>query len=207
MDDEQNLIMQDASPIILNSETFEIFPIGIFISVAEKIKLSSTFDKLLIQKVINYLEHEKIKHKIVINLSINSLTDRKFLSWLEGILLYNDIAKKSFIFSVTSYNAKENLIKFKNLVEVIHKFDSKVLLKRFSLDDFSLDELEDLDLDYIRLNKDYCSDIDNDRARKHAVKNIILYGEMNNIYILGDLIKSDEDYKTMSRLGLYGTSR
>jgi len=207
MDDEENLIMQDASPIILNSETFDIFPIGIFISVAEKIKLSSTFDKLLIQKVINYLEHEKIKHKIVINLSINSLTDRKFLSWLEGILLYNDIAKKSFIFSVTSYNAKENLIKFKNLVEVIHKFDSKVLLKRFSLEDFSLDELEDLDLDYIRLNKDYCTDIDNDRAKKHAVKNVILYGEMNNIYILGDLIKSDEDYKTMSRLGLYGTSR
>jgi len=207
MDNEQELLMQDASPIILNSETFEMFPIGIFISVAEKINLSATFDRILIEKVLNYLKYEKIKHKIAINLSMKSLTDKKFLSWLEGLLLYNDIAKSNLIFSVTSYNAKENLIKFKSLIEVIHKFDSQILLKRFSLDDFALEELNDLKIDYIRLNKDYCTDINNDRAKKHAVKNIILYGEMNNIYVLGDMIKSDEDYKTMSRLGLYATSR
>ena len=205
--DSEELMMQDASPIIIDSDSFEKFPIGIFISVAEKLKLSSLFDKILIEKVLNYLEYEKVKHKIVINLSTNSLTDRKFLSWLEGILLYNEIAKKSFIFSITSYSAKENLVKFKNLVEVVHKFDSKILLKRFSLDDFSLEELNDLGIDYIRLHKDYCMDIENDRARKHAVKSIILYGEMNNIIVLGDTIKSDEDYKTMRRLGLYGTSR
>jgi len=207
MDNEENLLIQDASPIILDSNTFDKFPIGVFISVAEKIGLSSTFDKLLIQKVIHYLEYEKLDHQIVINLSTKSLTDKKFLSWLEGILLYNDIAKKNFIFSITSFNAKENLVKFKSLVEVIHKFDSKILLKQFSLDDFTLDELQDLEIDYIRLHKGYCSDINNDRTKKHAVKSIILYGEMNNIYVLGDSIKLDEDYKTMSRLGLYATSR
>ena len=207
MDDEQNIIMQDASPIIINNDTFEIFPIGIFISVAEKLNLSSAFDKILIEKVLSYLEYEKIEHKIVINLSIKSLTDKKFISWLEGILLYNEMAKQYLIFSVTSYNAKENLTQFQSLVEVIHKFNSKILLKRFSLDDFSLEELNDLEVDYIRLNKEYCMDINNDRARKHAVKSIILFGEMNDIYVLGDMIKSDEDYKTMSRLGLYATSR
>lgn len=207
MDNDENIIMQDASPIIINSDTFEMFPIGIFISVAEKINLSSSFDRILIEKVLNYLEHEKVEHKIAINLSMKSLIDKKFLSWLEGILLYNDIAKNNLIFSVTSYNAKENLVKFKSLVEIIHKFDSEILLKRFSLDDFSLDELSDLEIDYIRLNKDYCTNINDDRVRKHAVKSIILYGEMNNIYVLGDMIKSDEDYKTMSRLGLYATSR
>lgn len=207
MDDETKMIMQDASPIIINSETFEMFPIGIFISVAEKTNLSSAFDRILIEKVLDYLKYEKVKHKIAINLSMKSLTDKKFLSWLEGILLYSDDAKNNLVFSVTSYNAKENLEKFKNLIEVIHKFDSEVLLKRFSLDDFSLDDLATLEIDYIRLNKDYCIDINNNRERKHAVKNIILYGEMNDVFILGDMIKSDEDYKTMSRLGLYATSR
>ena len=52
MDNEQELLIQDASPIILNSETFEMFPIGIFISVAEKINLSSTFDRILIEFLI-----------------------------------------------------------------------------------------------------------------------------------------------------------
>jgi len=207
MDKENTLLMQDASPIILDTNTFEMFPIGIFISVAEKLNLSSVFDKILIQKVLNYLEYEKLDHKIAINLSIKSLTDKKFLSWLEGILLYNENAKKSLIFSVTSENAKNNLDKFKSLTEVIHKFDSSILLKRFSLDDFTLEELSDLNVDYIRLNKDYCTNINNDRIRKHAVKNIILYGEMNSIYVLGDFVKSDDDYKTLSRLGLYATSR
>ena len=75
------------------------------------------------------------------------------------------------------------------------------------LEDFTLDELSNLDIDYIRLNKDYCININTDRVKKHAVKNIILYGEMNNIHVLGDFVKSDEDYKTLSRLGLYATSR
>ncbi|MGB5867523.1 MAG: EAL domain-containing protein [Arcobacteraceae bacterium] len=207
MDSDNKLIMQDASPIILDTTTYEMFPIGIFISVAEKLQLSSMFDKILIEKVLNYLEYEKIEHKIAINLSMKSLTDRKFLSWLEGILLYNEIAKEKLVFSVTSLNAKENLERFKSLVEVIHKFESKILLKRFTLDDFSLDELSELEIDYIRLHKDYCTDVNNNRVTKHAVKNVILHGEMNNIYILGDFVKSDEDYKTLSRLGLYATSR
>jgi len=204
---DEKIIIQDASPIIINSDTFEMFPIGIFISVAEKISLSSSFDRILIEKVLNYLEYEKITHKIVISLSMRSLTEKKFLSWLEGILLYNDTAKNNLIFSVTSNNAKENLEQFKNLIEIIHKFDSEILLKRFSLDDFSLDQLDELNLDYIRLNKDYCVNIKDDRVKKHAIKNIILYGDMNNISILGDTIQSEEDYKTMSRLGLYGTSK
>jgi EAL domain-containing protein (putative c-di-GMP-specific phosphodiesterase class I) len=205
--DSENIIMQDASPIILDSNTFEMFPIGVFISVAEKLKISSEFDKLLIQKVLDYVSYEKIDHKIVINLSIQSLTNRKFLSWLEGQLLYNKVVKDKLIFSITSYNAKEHLEKFKNLVEIIHKFESKVMLKRFSLEDFDLDELDNLDIDYIRLNRDYCNNIDEDRSKKHAIKKVILYGEMNDIYVLGDSVKSDEDYKTMSRLGLYATSK
>lgn len=207
MDSDNKLIMQDASPIIINTTTYEMFPIGIFISVAEKLKLSSVFDKILIEKVLHYLEYEKIEHQIVINLSMKSLTDRKFLSWLEGILLYNEVAKQKLIFSVTSLNAKEHLEKFKSLVEVIHKFESKILLKRFTLEDFTLDELSELEIDYIRLHKDYCTDVNSNRVTKHAVKNIILYGEMNNIYVLGDFVKADEDYKTLSRLGLYATSR
>jgi len=206
--DSEKLIMQDASPLIIDSETFEKFPIGVFISVAEKLKISSDFDKIVIQKVLSYLEYEKLAHQIVINLSIQSLTDRKFLSWLEGQLLYNDIAKHKLIFSITSYNAKENIVKFQNLVDIIHKFESKVMLKRFSLEDFSTEELDNFEkLDYIRLSKEYCQEVDQDRVKKHAVKNIILYGEMNDIYVLGDSIKSDNDYKTMSRLGLYATSR
>jgi EAL domain-containing protein (putative c-di-GMP-specific phosphodiesterase class I) len=207
MDDEKTLIMQDASPIILDSETFVNFPIGVFISIAEKLNLSATFDRLLIEKVIHYVEYEKMNHKIVINLSIKSLNDKKFLSWLEGKLLYTENVKNNFIFSITSYNAKGHLGEFKTLIEILHKFDAKILLKRFSIEDFTLVELDTLDIDYIRLNKDYCTEINNDRSRKHTVKNIILYGEMNDIYIMGDSIKSDEDYKTMSRLGLYATSR
>lgn len=205
--DNDTLLMQDASPLIIDSQTFEKFPIGVFISVAEKLKISSEFDKIVIKKVLSYLEYEKLEYRIVVNLSIQSLTDKKFLSWLEGQLLYNKIAKDKLVFCITSYNAKEHIEKFNHLIEIIHKFESKIMLKRFSLEDFSLEELETLDIDFIRLNKDYCQGTDKDRVKKHAVKNIILYGEMNDILILGDSIKSDEDYKTMSRLGLYATSR
>jgi len=207
MDEDNKTIMQDVAPIILDSNNYEPFPIGVFISIAEKLKLSSIFDKLLIEKVLGYLEHENLDHKIAISLSMSSFTDKRFISWLEGILLYNESAKKNLIFSITAHNAKQNLEKFNNLVKIIHKFDAKIMLKMFSLDEFSLDEVSELEIDFIRLNKDYCININNDRAKKHTVKNIILYGEMNDIKVLGEGVKLDEDYKILSRLGLYATSR
>jgi EAL domain-containing protein (putative c-di-GMP-specific phosphodiesterase class I)/GGDEF domain-containing protein len=207
IDDENTLLMQDASPIILDSQNFELFPIGVFIAMAEKLHLSSIFDKILIEKVLEYFEHEKLEHKVAISLSMNSFTDKKFLSWLEGVLLYNDHAKNSLIFSVTAHNAKDNLDKFNSLVDIIHKFESQIMLKMFTLDEFTLDDVSDLDIDYLRLNKDYCMNINSDRLKKHTVKNIILYGDMNNIKVLGDGVKSEEDYKILSRLGLYATSR
>jgi EAL domain-containing protein (putative c-di-GMP-specific phosphodiesterase class I)/GGDEF domain-containing protein len=201
------LVMQEVSPVIIDMDTFEKMAIGTFVSVAEKLRLAGEFDKILIKKVIEQQEFLDTEHKVAINLSVKSFSDRKFISWLEGTLLYSEKVKDVLVFSVTSYTAAQNLAQFRKLVDTLHRYDSKILLKRFKLDDFNLDELKELNIDYLRVHKDYCNNINDDKRKKHMLKNIVLFADMNDIKVLGDSVKSEDDYHILDRLGMYATSR
>ena len=201
------LIMQEASPIIINSHTFKPIMIGTFISVASKLNLAPQFDKLLIEKVLEHITLLTFEHKIAINLSVESLTNRSFISWLEGILLYNKNARKHLVFSLTSYTAADNLEAFKSFIKMLHRFESRVLLKRFTLADFDIDDIKTLNLDYIRIDKDYIVDIQHDKSKRNRLKHIVLTAQTYDIAVLGDSAKSDEDYKSLEKIGFYATSR
>ena len=195
------IVMQEAIPILYDKNK-EKFSIGVFISAAEKIKLAVSFDKMIIESVTEYIKANDFKHSIVVNLSMHSLKDNEFLTWLHSLFLFNKSVSKKIIFSMTSYNASLDVDIFKNFVQEIHRFGSKVILKRFSINDFAVEQLAELHLDYLRINKDYTSGIFNDRDKKHFLRTVINLGQSNDIFIIGDSIRDERDIEACTSIGL-----
>jgi EAL domain-containing protein (putative c-di-GMP-specific phosphodiesterase class I)/GGDEF domain-containing protein len=205
-DDPNKLVMTEVSPMLFDHDNKRI-AIGSFISVAQKLNLADSFDKLVINKTINYILKNEITHEVAINLSISSIEDKEFIKWLDKTLNENNSVLNKIIFSITSYTAylhKETFVRF---VDDIHNIGAKILLKRYKTDEYPLVLLDDLELDYIRMNKDYTLNFTNDVIKKHKVKNIIIYAELNNIKVITDSVKLDLDYDLLERLGTYATSR
>lgn len=205
-DDPEVLAMNELSPQLYDHEGKKL-SIGSFVSVAQKLKIADQFDKVVILKAINYIKEKEITHEIAINLSINSLENEEFITWLENTFNENEKITKNIVFSITSYSAylhKEIFVKF---IKEVHKIGAKILLKRYKTDEYPLNQLEDLNLDYIRINKDYTNNFTNDIVKKHKVKNIIIFGELNNINIITDSVNLQTDYDFLERLGTYATSR
>lgn len=200
------LLMKETTPEMVD-EHGEKIPIGTFISAAEKLSIADKFDKLVVEKVIKNIIDNEIEYFVAINLSMKSIQDEEFKAWLEGQLVFNSDIAKYIVFSITSYSAHTNIDLFRQFTNDIHRFGSKIILKRYSYGDFKLEDLKDLNLDFIRLQRDYTIGIAQDREKKHIVKNIIAFGESNEVFILGDSVKSDDDFNTLDLLGLYGTSR
>ena len=199
--ENDEVVMKEAIPILLD-ENGDKFPIGVFISAAEKIGLSSKFDKYIIDSVVSDLKAKNIETRVAINLSMFSLEDSEFLNWLHSLLLYNSEIADKVVFSMTSYNASTNLDAFKNFVNEVHRFGSKVILKRYTSNDFTLEVLDSLDIDYLRIHKDYTTGISEDRDKKHLLRTIVNFGEASSVKIIGDSIKSQNDLKACKAIGL-----
>jgi len=199
------LTMQEVSPNLLNTDGNPI-PIATFISVAEHLRLAIQFDKQLIIKTLKYIKQYKVEHDLAINISISSLNDSSFNTWLESQLLFYDKETiERVVFSVTTFAVKNNYNKFAKFISDVKKFNGRILLKRFSYNDLTLAQLEHLDLDFIRVHKDYTTNIDTDRSV--LLKNIVSFAEIHDIYLLGDMVSLEKDYELLKKLNFYATCR
>lgn len=201
-----NLIMQEISPMLIDMRTFDKFPIGVFISVAEKMDLAMEFDKLLIKKALSHIEMGELEHKIAINLSVGAISSMHFLTWLSSTLTYEKYAS-SLVFVSTAYNVAANFELYKRFVETTRSFDIEIMIKRYDINDFSLEKLKEIAPNYIRIERDYCNDLKRDSAKQHVIKQVLFIADNSNIKVLGDGVKNDVDYITLEKLGFYGTSR
>jgi len=201
----EKVIMKEVSPNLLSTDGNPI-PIATFISVAEHLHLAIQFDKQLIIKTLKYIKQYKIEYDLAINISISSLNDNSFNTWLESQLLFYD--KETIdrvVFSVTTFAVKNNYEKFAKFISDVKKFNGRILLKRFSYNDLTLAQLEHLDLDFIRVHKDYTTNIDTDRGL--LLKNIVSFSEIHDIRLLGDMVSIEKDYELLKKLNFYATCK
>jgi len=203
--DPEKLVMQEVSPNLIDTEG-KVIPIATFISVAEHLRLATDFDKQLIIKTLKYIKQYKIEHDLAINISISSLNDTSFNTWLESQLLFyeKDIIER-VVFSVTTFAVKNNYQEFSKFIADVKKFNGRILLKRFNYNDLTLAQLEHLELDFIRVHKDYTTNIDTDRGV--LLKNIVSFSEIHDIKLLGDMVSIDTDYELLKKLNFYATCR
>lgn len=205
-DTTPELLMQEISPLIIDSITFESIPSGKFISVAEKLGFINDFDKALVQKVLEQIELIELTHKVCVSLSIASLSNQLFISWLEKLIKTNSYTK-NLIFIAPSYSIASNYDVFTSFCSTLKKYDLEFMIKQYNPTDLELEKVKKLSPTYIRLEKTFCQDFKRDSSKQHVVKQILLFSEENNIKVIGDSVKNEQDIDTFEMLGFYGTSK
>ena len=203
---ENNLLMRELKPI-LKDESGNILPIGSFIAISEKLDLNITFDKQVILKAIEYIKNNNIEYKIAINLSTKTIIDDGFISFLNELISENENIINNILFSITSYSAAAYKNQFIQFVKHLNKINFEILLKRYKTKEFPLEELSELKINYLKVDKDLTYNIYNDLIRKHRIRNIIVYAEVNDVKVMVENVESDKDYDYLSKLDLYAVNR
>jgi EAL domain-containing protein (putative c-di-GMP-specific phosphodiesterase class I)/GGDEF domain-containing protein len=206
LDETKKLVMQEAFTSAKDKNNKAI-PIGTFISIAEKYDKIIDFDKSVIQKVIQYINSNKISHEISINISLDSLCDNMFQQWLYSIIKKNKLIASQLVFSVTSYGVAKDTEQFKNFIDLLHSVGAKIIIKRFESKFVPMNTIKEFKLDYIRLARDYTNDIKSDNTKYGFVESIQDLATLLNIKIFAENVKNDKDYEIIKEIGLYGASR
>lgn len=203
---EPKILMQEAFTSAKDKNNNDI-PIGTFVSIAERYEKIMQFDMNVIEKVINYIIINSIKHEISVNLSLESINNTAFIAWLEKTLLKHKNIANQLVFSITAYAAAKDVNKFKFFADEIHKSGAKIIIKRFETKFIPLDNIKDFNLDYIRLARDYTNNICNDVSKQSFVEAISELSSLLNIKVFAENVKDEEDLKTIEKYNLYGASR
>ena len=198
--------MRELKPILVDDEGKNI-PIGAFIAISEKLDLNRRFDEEIIKKAIEFTKNNKIDYKIAINLSIKTISDDKFIEFLNNIVEENEDFVKKILFSITSYSASAYKQDFVNFVQELNRLEIEILIKRYKVKEYSLEELAELGINYMKIDKDITQNIHNDLIKKHKMKNIIIFAEVNDVKIIVENVQSDKDYAFLSKQDLYAVNR
>ena len=203
---DEKLLLEEAFTSAKDNDNKQI-AIGTFVSIAEKYDMVTLFDKSVINKIIEYIKNNNIKHEILINLAFDSLMDVEFKDWIKTILLKNHDIANQLVFSITAYGCVRDIEVFKLFVSLIHKNGAKIILKRFETKFIPLETLKDLKLDYIRLARDYTNGIDIDTSKQSFVESICELSKLLGIKVFAESVSERSCFIKLKEIGLYGISR
>jgi len=201
-----NLLIQEAFSSMKDKNN-ENIPIGIFLSIAQENNKVVDFDKIIVEKIIEYINKNKIKHKILINLSIQSIQDIIFLSWLKDMIKANKSISNQLVFALTAYSISTHINEFETFVKFIEEQNALTMIKRFDIKFVKIDDLKKLKPNSIRLSRDYTSCICEDINKKSLVDSICKISELVNIKVYAESVVDDNDLNIIKTLELDGVSR
>jgi len=206
IDGQKQLLIQEAFASMVDKNNQNI-PIGTFISIAEEHQKVIEFDKMVVEKVIDYIVTHNITHQISINLSFETIQDSRFIYWLEQKIKANKNISKQLLFSLTAYNIAKYPKEFKNFTNIIKNNGSEVMIKRFDIKFITIDQIQDFNPNCIRLAREYTIDVYNDNNKKTLVDSICKITELLDIKVYAENVKNEQDFDLICSLGLDGLSR
>ncbi|OQK17060.1 signal protein [Methyloprofundus sedimenti] len=185
----------------------KLIAIGTFVSIAEQLEKIADLDQGIGLKVIEYIKTNNIRHAIAINLSINTIKNIAFRSWLSSVLMRNKKISQQLVFSISAYAVTKEVKVYQEFIDFLHKLNARVMIKRFDTQSMSAEVIEELRPDFIRLSRDLSEGIAKDQEKKAFVETILAIGELLDIDILAENIQAEDDYIYIKNSGIAGASR
>lgn len=199
------IILEDALTIVYDNGV-AITPMGTFISIAEKYAKIVDLDQGIIKLVIQHIKTAGIKHAIAVSLSTRTVKHAGFRAWLSESLQQEGIAPQ-LIFSISAYAAAKEVETYREFFQFVHSLGAKVMLKRFETPSLTLDMVQQLHPDYIRLTRDLSNSIASDLSKRNFVITLQEAAKLLDVTLLAENTQDANAYTLLSELGLSGASR
>jgi diguanylate cyclase (GGDEF)-like protein len=200
------ILMEEAFTLAFD-EAGKPLPIGPFVSMAETFGKIADLDQGVTRQVVARLRAESLTHGIAINLSLRTLKNVTFRTWLGDLLRQHADLAGRLVFSVAAYSAARDVAQFRDFIAFAHRQGAKVLLKRYDAQFISIDTLKSLKPDYLRLVRDLTDGIGQDGGKRLWVETMQEVGELLEITILAEDVRDDGDFAVIQGIGLAGASR
>ena len=170
---------------------------GDFLPIAEMSNQINAIDKFVVAKSIQYLSEYPQLGLIAINLSERSIRDKNFSKFIALQLSQYQINANQIIIELSEsiiVNNKESAIDFINSVS---QLGCSVGMDNFGRHYSSLNHLNEINLDFLKIDGTYVHDLHLDDAKQLFVTNIIELAKRKGVRTVAEFVESSEELQAL----------
>lgn len=181
-----------------------------FLSAAERYQMMPAFDRWVIARALRQLANAENMLEIGmsrfgINISAQSLSDRDFSSYVVERVLESGLPPDAICFELTESTAVRKLDFAMDFIASVKRIGCQVALDDFGAGYCSFGYLQDLDVDYIKIDGSFVRKIVTDPLAESIVRAVVGIAQVKNCQTIAEYAESDLILTHLQRLGVdYG---
>lgn len=179
---------------------------GAFLSAAERFNLMTRIDKWVLDKTFETLgsvSDLSLIDTVSINISGKSLGDRGFHRLaVEKLRIAGPAIAKRICFEVSETAAAANMADVTLFIEQVHKLGVRIALDDFGSGAASFGYLKLLDVDYLKIDGQFISNLDTDPLSAAAVRSFVDVANVLGIPTIAEFISSQELRELVGEFGV-----
>lgn len=169
-----------------------------------RLELASDLDKQVVDLGLSQIERDG--QPICINLSVASVADSGFLSWLSEKLSSHEKAAGMLWMEVQEAMAYRYLDNFKKLCARAKSHGAKMGIEHMGHQLSDIGQLHDVGLDYLKIDSAFIRDIDQNSANQTLVETLCNIGHSIDVTMIAEGVRNDAECNTLRRLGVDGVT-
>lgn len=200
--DRKTLLHQEIfTRIIL--EKGEIVNAGVFIPVAERLKLISSLDRLIMEEILKLDRDLLGADTMAVNLSTSSLQDESFVLWMKNALLDLPEQAPKIIFEFTEFGAVQNENLVKSFAAMIRASGHKIGLDHYGQSCGNLKYLQSLRPDYVKIDRAYTDELKGEgNDSRFFISSICSVAHSIDVVVIAEGVETENQLRLLQELNI-----
>ncbi len=180
-------------------ENEEVFPPGLFLEIAKKVKRYSAIEKLLIEKSFQKIQGRE--DTISVNLLARDMSDSNVSNFVISMLKKYDVAKQIILEILENENI-ENLQRVTTFIDKARRMGCKIAIDDFGTGYSNFSYLTKLKPDYIKIDGSLIRNLENDKNSYAIVDSIIVFAQKLGIKTIAEFVHNEKTFEICKNLGV-----
>lgn len=184
-------------------ENGEILSAALFMPFAERLKLVSSLDRIVLEKITGFDRCRLPSETVAVNISASSLQDSAFRQWLETLLVNLPSMSPRIIFEFTEYGAVQNLLLLREFSTLTRKYGHAIGLDHFGQSFSHLGYLQSLQPEYVKIDRAYTGELkESENDSRFYVESLCSVAHSIDISVIAEGVETEEQYQILKEFNL-----
>ncbi|RPJ16708.1 MAG: EAL domain-containing protein [Desulfobacteraceae bacterium] len=200
-DRDHLLHLEIFSRIIL--EDSKLLSAGVFMPLAERLKLVSSIDRIVIEEVMLLDSRNLSVGNIAVNVSPASLQDDSFLQWLQSSLKTLPRTAPRIIFEFSEFSAVQNLSLVKNFSKLVREYGHSMGLDHYGQSFSNLVYLKSMRPDYVKIDRAYTGELKEDESdSRFFIGSLCSVAHSIDIKVIAEGVETEQQWQILKELNI-----
>lgn len=176
---------------------------GIFMPLAERLKLVSAIDRIVLEEVLKLDRRQLTVESIAVNISPASLQNDEFRQWVYSFLKNPLPNAPHIIFEFSEFGAVQNLSLVKEFSTVVREYGHSMGLDHYGQSFSHLGYLQSLRPDYVKIDRAYTGELkDEESDSRFFIGSLCGVAHSIDIAVIAEGVETEQQAKILKELSL-----